>query len=142
MEEKAHIIVSRIGDNGVGYEVKQENEVDSKIRVLWEYMIMKTDNMLHNFDSIVSISEKEKVKQKSKSPNISKRKIMQRTDNNQGTAGSDKEHPLQLGSWRKSTKQAGSNSESGKRKYERDSLKIQKKGIESKEKKFKDYDLR
>ena len=40
-----------------------------------------------------------------------------------------------------STKEAGNNSESEKRKDERDTFKIQKKGIESKEKKFKDYDL-
>ena len=40
------------------------------------------------------------------------------------------------------TKEAGNSSESEKRRDERDTFKIQTKGIESKEKKFKDYDLR
>ena len=80
-EEKAHIIVSRIGDNGVVYKFKQEDEGNSKIRALHRNMIMKIDDMLHNFDWNFSISKKEKVKQKSKSPQTSNRKTMvKRTD--------------------------------------------------------------
>ena len=33
-EEKVHVTVSRIGDNGVVHNVKQEDEGNSKIRVL------------------------------------------------------------------------------------------------------------
>ena len=46
------------------------------------------------------------------------------------------------GSWREKNKEAGSNSESEKRRDKRDTLKTHKRGIETKEKKFKDYDLR
>ena len=59
-------------------------------------MIMKTDDMLDNFDSNVSISEKKKVQQKSMSPKTSNRKRIQRTDNNEVTAESNEEHPLQF----------------------------------------------
>ena len=45
-------------------------------------------------------------------------------------------------SWRESSKVAESNKESEKRRDNRDTFKIQKRGIESKEKKVKDYDLR
>ena len=45
-------------------------------------------------------------------------------------------------SWRESSKEAESNKESEKRRDKRDTFKIQKRGIESKEKKFKDYNLR
>ena len=95
-EEKVHVTVSRIGDNGVVHNVKQEDEGNSKIRVLHRNMIMKIDDMLHNFDWNVSISEKEKVKQKSESPKSTNRKIIQRTSNNEETAESDKEYPLQF----------------------------------------------
>ena len=40
-EEKVHVIVSRIGDNGVVYKVKQEDEGNSEIRVLHRNMVMK-----------------------------------------------------------------------------------------------------
>ena len=40
-EEKVHVIVSRIGDNGVVNKVKQEDEGNSEIRVLHRNMIMK-----------------------------------------------------------------------------------------------------
>ena len=46
------------------------------------------------------------------------------------------------GSLRESNKKAGSTSESEKRRDKRDTLKTHKGGIESKEKKFKDCDLR
>ena len=46
------------------------------------------------------------------------------------------------GSWKESSKEAESNKESEKRRDKRDTFKIQKRGIESKEKKFKDYNLR
>ena len=59
-------------------------------------MIMKIDDMLDNFDWNVSISEMEKVKQKSESPKSSNRKIIQRTSNNKETAESDEEYPLQF----------------------------------------------
>ena len=55
---------------------------------------MKVDEMLDNFDWNVSISEKEKVKQKSESPKASNRKTMvQRTDRNEETTESDEEYP-------------------------------------------------
>ena len=95
-EEKVHVMVSRIGDNGVVHNVKQEDKGNSKIRVLHRDMIMKIDDMLHNFAWNVSISEKEKVKQKSESPKSTNRKIIQRTSNNEETAESDKEYPLQF----------------------------------------------
>ena len=95
-EEKVHVTVSRIGDNGVVHNVKQEDEGNSKIRVLHRNMIMKIDDMLHNFDWNVSISEKEKVKQKSESPKSTNRKIIQKKSNNEETAESDKEYPLQF----------------------------------------------
>ena len=94
-EEKVHVIVSRIGDNGVVYKVKQEDEGSSKIRVLHRNMIMKIDDMLDNFDWNVSISEKEKLKQKSEFPKSTNRKIIQRTSNNEETAESE-EYPLQF----------------------------------------------
>ena len=98
-EEKVHIIVSRIGDNRVVYKVKQEDEGNNKIRVLHRNMIMKIDGMLDNFDWNMSISAKEKVKQKSESPKTSNRKtIVQRTDNNEETAEIDEEYPLQFAS--------------------------------------------
>ena len=40
-EDQVHVIVSRIGDNGVVYKVKQEDEGNSEIRVLHKNMIMK-----------------------------------------------------------------------------------------------------
>ena len=89
-------MVSRIGDNGVVHNVKQEDKGNSKIRVLHRDMIMKIDDMLHNFDWNVSISEKEKVKQKSESPKSTNRKIIQKKSNNEETAESDKEYPLQF----------------------------------------------
>ena len=46
------------------------------------------------------------------------------------------------GSWREKNKEAGSNSESEKRRDKRDTLKTHKRGIESKEKKFEEYELR
>ena len=46
------------------------------------------------------------------------------------------------GSWKESSKEAETNKESEKRRDKTDTFKIQKRGIESKEKKFKDYDLR
>ena len=95
-EEKVHVIVSRIGDNGVVYKAKQEDEGNRKIRVLHRNMIMKIDDMLDNFDWNVSISEKEKVKQKSESPKSTNRKIIQRTGNNEETAESDEEYPSQF----------------------------------------------
>ena len=95
-EEKVHVMVSRIGDNGVVHNVKQEDKGNSKIIVLHRNMIMKIDDMLHNFDWNVSISEKEKVKQKSESPKSTNRKIIQKTSNNEETAESDKEYPLQF----------------------------------------------
>ena len=95
-EEKVHVTVSRIGDNGVVHNVKQEDEGNSKIRVLHRNMIIRIDDMLHNFDWNVSISEKEKVKQKSESPKSTNRKIIQKTSNNEVTAESDKEYPLQF----------------------------------------------
>ena len=60
MGREVHVIVSRIGDDGVVYKVKQADEGNSKIRVLHRNMIMKIDNMLDNFDWNVSISEKGK----------------------------------------------------------------------------------
>ena len=71
VEKKVHVIVSRIGDKGVVYKVKQEDEGNSKIRVLQRNVIMKIDDTLDNFDWNVSISEKE-------------------------TAKSDEEYPLQF----------------------------------------------
>ena len=62
-EEKVHIIVSRIGDNGVVYKVKQEGECNSKIRVFHRNMIMKIDDMLNNFD-FISIKKHKKIKDK------------------------------------------------------------------------------
>ena len=52
--------------------------------------------MLDNFDSNVSISEKENVKLKSESPKTSNRKIIQRTGNSEETIESDEEYPLQF----------------------------------------------
>ena len=46
------------------------------------------------------------------------------------------------GSWRKKNKETGSNSESEKRGDKIDTLKTHKRGIETKEKKFKECDLR
>ena len=46
------------------------------------------------------------------------------------------------GSWRKSNQEAGSKNESEKRRDKRDTLKTHKRGIESKEKKFEEYELR
>ena len=54
----------------------------------------------------------------------------------------EKQKSLFKGSWRESSKEAGSNRESGKTTDERDILNLQKRRIEGKEKKFKDYDLR
>ena len=93
-EEKVHLIVSGIGDNGVVYKVKQEDEGDIKIRSLHRNMIMKINAMLDNFDSNVSISEKKKVKLKSRK--TSNRKIIQRTDKSEETTESDEEYPLQF----------------------------------------------
>ena len=93
-EEKVHLIVSGIGDNGVVYKVKQEDEGDIKIRSLHRNMIMKINDMLDNFDSNVSISEKKKVKLKSRK--TSNRKIIQRTDKSEETTESDEEYPLQF----------------------------------------------
>ena len=45
-------------------------------------------------------------------------------------------------SWRESSLEAESNKKFEKRRDKRDTFKIQKRGIESKEKEFKDYDLR
>ena len=57
-------------------------------------MIMKTEDILDNFDW--NISKKDRVKQKSKSPKTSNRKNMvQRTGSNEETAESDEEYPLQ-----------------------------------------------
>ena len=78
------------------HNVKQEDEGNSKIRVLHRNMIMKIDDMLQNFGWNVNISEKEKVKQKSESPKSTNRKIIQKTSNNEETAESDKEYPLQF----------------------------------------------
>ena len=64
--------------------------------MLHRNVIVKIDDMLDNFDSNVSISEKEKFKQKSEFPKSSNRKIIQRTGNNEGTAESDEEYPLQF----------------------------------------------
>ena len=49
-EEEVHLIVSRIGGNGVIFKIKQEDEGNSKIRVLHGNMIMKIDDILDNFD--------------------------------------------------------------------------------------------
>ena len=58
---------------------------------------MKIDYKLDNFDWKISISEKEKVKQKSESPKTSnKKEMVQRTDNKEEIAKSDEEYPLQL----------------------------------------------
>ena len=46
------------------------------------------------------------------------------------------------GSWKESSKEVETNKESEKTRDKRDTFKIQKRGIESKEKKFKDYNLR
>ena len=59
-------------------------------------MIRKINDMLDNFDSNVSISEKENVKLKSESPKTSNRKIIQRTGNSEETIESDEEYPLQF----------------------------------------------
>ena len=93
-EEKVNVIVSRIGVNGIVYKVKQEDEGNSRVRVLHRNIIIKIDDMLDNFDWNVSISEKEKVKQKSESPKSTNRKIIQRTGNNEETAESDEEYPI------------------------------------------------
>ena len=95
-EEKVHLIVSGIGDNGVVYKVKQEDEGDIKIRSLHRNMIMKINDILDNFDWHVNISEKEQGKQKSESPKTSNRKVIQRTGNNEETTESDEEYPLQF----------------------------------------------
>ena len=50
LEAKVHIIVSRIADNEVLYKVKQDDEGNSKIRVLLRNMIIKVDDILDNFD--------------------------------------------------------------------------------------------
>ena len=55
----------------MGYCIKS-----SKIRVLHRNVIVKKDDMVDNFDSNVSISEKEKFKQKSEFPKSSNRKII------------------------------------------------------------------
>ena len=92
-EKKVQVIVARICDNRVVYKVKQEDEDNSKIRVLHRNMIMKIDDILDNFDW----NKKEKVKQKSESPKTSNRKtIVQRTGSNEETAESDEEYPLQF----------------------------------------------
>ena len=57
---------------------------------------MKINDILDNFDWNVNISEKEQVKQKSESSKTSNRKVMQRTGNNEETAESDEEYPLQF----------------------------------------------
>ena len=57
-EKKVQVIVARIVDNGVVYKVKQEDEGNSKIRVLPRNMIMKIDDILDNFNW----NKKEKVK--------------------------------------------------------------------------------
>ena len=59
-------------------------------------MIRKINDMLDNFDSNVSISEKENVKLKSESPKTSNRKIIQRTANNEETTESDEKYPLKF----------------------------------------------
>ena len=64
--------------------------------MLHRNVIVKKNDMVDNFDSNVSISEKEKFKQKSEFPKSSNRKIIQRTGNNEGTAESDEEYPLQF----------------------------------------------
>ena len=96
VEKKVNVIVSRIGDKRVVYKVKQEGEGNSKIRVLQTNVIMKIDDTLDNFDWNVSISEKEEVKQTSVSFKSNNRKIIQRTGNNEETAKSDEEYPLQF----------------------------------------------
>ena len=95
-EEKLHIIVSRIGDNGAVYKVKKEDEGNSKIRVLHRNMNVKIDDMPDNFDWNICISEKKKVKGKSESPKTSNRKTIQRTGNNKETAECVEEYPLQF----------------------------------------------
>ena len=96
-EEEVHLIVSRIGGNGVIFKIKQEDEGNSKIRVLHGNMIMKIDDILGNFDWNISTSKKEKVRQKNESPKTSNRKtIAKRTDSNEETAESDEEYPLQF----------------------------------------------
>ena len=62
LEEKVHIIVSRIGDDGIVYKIKQAGECNSKFKVLHRNMIMKIDDMLDNFDWNISISKNEMVK--------------------------------------------------------------------------------
>ena len=59
-EEKVHVIVSRIGDNALVYKVKQKDEGNSTTRALHRNMIMKTDDILGNFDWNISISKKQK----------------------------------------------------------------------------------
>ena len=60
-EKKVQVIVARIVDNGVVYKVKQEDEGNSKIRVLHRNMIMKIDDILDNFGWNINISGKKKV---------------------------------------------------------------------------------
>ena len=80
-EENVHIIVSIIGDNGVAYKVKQEDEDNS--RMLHRNTIMKIDECW----KILIVTSASKAKQKSKSPKTSNRKKMVlRTDINEETA--------------------------------------------------------
>ena len=95
-EEKVYVIISIIGDNGVVYKVKQDDEGASKIRLLHKNTIMKTNDILGNFDWNVNVSEKEQVKQKNESPKTSNRKIIQRTANNEETTESDEKYPLKF----------------------------------------------
>ena len=79
------------------YKAKQEDEDNSKIRVLHRNMIMKIDDKLDNFNLNIRISQKEKVKQESKTPKTSNRKtIVQSKDNNEERTESDEEYPLQF----------------------------------------------
>ena len=92
MVSENHVTVSRIGDNRLVYKVRHEDYGNSKIRVLHQNMIMEIDGVLDNFDWNISISEKQKVKQKSDSPKTSNKKtIVQRTDSNEETVESDEE---------------------------------------------------
>ena len=95
-KEKVYVIISIIGDNGVVYKVKQDDEGASKIRLLHRNTIMKTNDILGNFDWNVNISEKEQVKQKNESPKTSNRKIIQRTASNEETTESDEKYPLKF----------------------------------------------
>ena len=49
-EKKIPVIVSRICDNGVAHKVKQDDEGDSKFRLLHRNMFMKINGILENFD--------------------------------------------------------------------------------------------